>query len=265
MGHYVSSGGRVPVSDFAPIVRIPPKSDNPSGAGTPCRRLHVVSQPGLLCSRSVSMIVTLDGPGGTGKSTVSRVVAQRAGLPHLDTGAFYRAATLAVIDAGVDPSDREAVAEVVRGVTMNQESGRMYLNGGDVTREIRGEGVTAKVSAVSAHPEVRRLLVELQRAWIDEHGGGVVEGRDIGSVVFPDAAVKVFLNASPEVRAMRRAMETGEELGDVLADLDRRDQLDSTRAASPLTVPDGAVTIDTSELTFEEVVDQLLELIRAKS
>jgi cytidylate kinase len=211
------------------------------------------------------MIVTLDGPGGTGKSTVSRVVAQRAGLPHLDTGAFYRAATLAVIDAGVDPSDREAVAEVVRGVTMNQESGRMYLNGGDVTREIRGEGVTAKVSAVSAHPEVRRLLVELQRAWIDEHGGGVVEGRDIGSVVFPDAAVKVFLNASPEVRAMRRAMETGEELGDVLADLDRRDQLDSTRAASPLTVPDGAVTIDTSELTFEEVVDQLLELIRAKS
>jgi cytidylate kinase len=209
------------------------------------------------------MIVTMDGPGGTGKSTVSRVVARKAGLPHLDTGAFYRAATLAVIRAGVDPSDPEAVRDVVSAMTMAQEADRMYLDGEDVSSEIRGEAVTAAVSAVSAHPEVRGLLVERQRAWAEEHGGGVVEGRDIGSVVFPNADVKVFLDASAEVRARRRALETGESFDDVLADLNRRDQLDSSRQASPLTVPDGAVVVDTSELSFDEVVDRLMGLIAA--
>ena len=211
------------------------------------------------------MIVTLDGPGGTGKSTVSRVVAHKAGLPHLDTGAFYRAATLAVIEAGVDPSDEEAVLDVVAGAEMGQESGRMYLDGRDVTAEIRSEAVTAAVSAVSAHPGVREILVRMQRSWVDEHGGGVVEGRDIGSVVFPDAELKVFLDASPEVRARRRARETGESLEEVLEDLNRRDSLDSTRRASPLTVPDDAVVLDTSDLSFEEVVERLLQMIRTKS
>jgi CMP/dCMP kinase len=211
------------------------------------------------------LIVTLDGPGGTGKSTVSRVVAHKAGLPHLDTGAFYRAATLAVLEEGVDPTDGTGVFEVVSEVRLAQESGRMYLNGRDVSTEIRGEAVTGSVSAVSAHPEVRKRLVEMQRAWAESHGGGVVEGRDIGSVVFPDATVKVFLDASPEVRARRRALETGETVDDVLEDLNRRDRLDSTREASPLTIPEGAVVVDTSELTFDEVVDQVLGLIRAKS
>lgn len=211
------------------------------------------------------MIVALDGPGGTGKSTVSRVVAHQAGLPHLDTGAFYRAATLAVIAAGVDPSDEAGVVDVVAGVEMGQESGRMYLDGRDVSAEIRNEAVTAAVSAVSAHPGVREILVRMQRSWMDEHGGGVVEGRDIGSVVFPGAELKVFLDASPEVRAKRRASETGESLDEVLEDLNRRDRLDSTRHASPLTVPDDAVVLDTSELGFEEVVDRLLEMIREKS
>ncbi|MFZ0012602.1 MAG: (d)CMP kinase [Acidimicrobiia bacterium] len=212
------------------------------------------------------MIVTIDGPGGTGKSTVSRVVADRSGLPHLDTGAFYRAATLAVVEAGVDPRDESAVLDVVQRRSLGQEVGAMYLDGRDVSGEIRGDGVTAAVSAVSAHPLVRRELVERQREWIEEHDGrGVIEGRDIGSVVFPDADVKVFLDASPEVRARRRAKETGEDFEAVLADLNRRDHLDSTRSASPLKIPDGAVVVDTSHLHFEEVVDRVLDLIGSRS
>ena len=142
----------------------------------------------------------------------------------------------------------------------------MFLDGKDVSEQIRGEDVTAAVSAVSAHPEVRAILVGEQRSWVAGHGDrAVVEGRDIGSVVFPDAEVKVFLDASPEVRAARRARQTGESLDEVLSDLNRRDRLDSTRATSPMTVPDGAVVVDTSDLGFEEVVDRLLELVSAKS
>jgi CMP/dCMP kinase len=211
------------------------------------------------------MIVTLDGPGGTGKSTVSRVVAHKAGLPHLDTGAFYRAATLAVLEADVDPSDADGVIGVVSGLRLDQERGRMYLDGRDVSTDIRGEVVTKAVSAVSAHQAVRKVLVDMQRAWMESHGEGVVEGRDIGSVVFPDATVKVFLDASPEVRARRRAIETGEPMQEVLEDLNRRDRLDTTRQASPLTIPDGAVVLDTSHLSFKEVVDEVLGLIHARS
>ncbi len=212
------------------------------------------------------LIVAVDGPGGTGKSTVSRAVARKAGLPHLDTGAYYRAATLAVLEAGVDPGDPEGVFEVVSGLRLGQEAGRMYLDDRDVSKEIRGEEVTAAVSAVSAHPKVRERLVEMQRAWIDRHDRkGVVEGRDIGSVVFPDAGLKIFLDASPEVRARRRARQTGEELEAVLADLNRRDRFDSSRVASPLTIPDGAVVVDTSDLGFDEVVERLLALVRSKS
>jgi cytidylate kinase len=211
------------------------------------------------------MIVTLDGPGGTGKSTVSRVVAHKAGLPHLDTGAFYRAATLAVLEADVDPSDADGVIGVVSGLRLDQERGRMFLDGRDVSTEIRGEVVTKAVSAVSAHQAVRKLLVDMQRTWMESHGEGVVEGRDIGSVVFPDATVKVFLDASPEVRARRRAIETGEPVEEVLEDLNRRDRLDSTRQASPLTIPDGAVVLDTSHLSIKEVVDEVLGLIHARS
>ncbi len=251
--HYVCTR-RAPVSTSPPLSEFPPKSDNPSGTG---------SSP---YSPAVSsMIVTLDGPGGTGKSTVSRVVAARAGLPHLDTGAYYRAATLAALEAGVHPSDGPGVEDVVSQATFTQEGGRMYLDGRDVSVEIRSEPVTAAVSAVSAHPGVRESLVDLQRVWVDEHGGGVVEGRDIGSVVFPDATLKIFLDASAEVRARRRAMETGEPFDEVLADLNRRDRFDATRAASPLTIPDGAVVVDTTDLSFDEVVDRLLELIEAKS
>ncbi|HET9260176.1 MAG TPA: (d)CMP kinase [Acidimicrobiia bacterium] len=212
------------------------------------------------------LIVTIDGPGGTGKSTVSRVVATKAELPHLDTGAFYRAATLAVLGAGVDPEDAEAVERVVADLEMSQEQGRMFVDGRDVSTEIRGEAVTSAVSAVSAHPGIRRRLVEMQRTWVVEHRGrGIVEGRDIGSVVFPDADIKIYLDATPEVRARRRAIETAEDYHEVLEDLERRDGLDSTRPASPLQVPEGAVVMDTSSLSLDQVVEGILRLIRAKS
>jgi cytidylate kinase len=212
------------------------------------------------------LIVTLDGPSGTGKSTVSRAVASLLALPHLDTGAFYRAATLAVIRAGVDPDEADAVADVVGAIVLDQEDGVMSLDGEDVSSEIRGPGVTADVSRVAANPEVRRTLVSHQRRWVARHGArAVVEGRDIGSVVFPDATVKVFLDARPEVRARRRAGETGADHATVLEDLGRRDRFDSSRTASPLTVPEGAVVVDTSDLGFDEVVARVVELVSAQS
>ncbi|HWB87616.1 MAG TPA: (d)CMP kinase [Acidimicrobiia bacterium] len=215
---------------------------------------------------SSSLIVTLDGPGGTGKSTVSRLVATRTGMPHLDTGAYYRAVTLAVLEAEVDPSDAEEVARIAEAASLDQEAGHMFLDGRDVSSEIRSQAVTAAVSAVSSHPDVRTRLVALQREWIDRHGRrAVVEGRDIGSVVAPDAEVKVFLDASPRVRAQRRALETGDDEASVLIELNRRDSFDSTRAASPLVVPEGAVVLDTSRLSVEEVVDTVLGLVAARS
>jgi cytidylate kinase len=208
------------------------------------------------------LIVTIDGPGGTGKSTVSKAVAQQAGLPHLDTGAFYRAATLAALRAGVDMGDEEAVLDVVRTLQMDQSQGVMILNGEDISAEIRGEEVTAAVSQVSAHPNVRSRLVDHQRKWVNQHGRrAVVEGRDIGSVVFPNATLKIYLDASPEVRARRRALQDGDDPAMVIADLVRRDQLDSTRQASPLTIPEGAEVVDTSSMTFDEVVESVLALI----
>lgn len=209
-----------------------------------------------------SLIVTMDGPSGTGKSTVSREVAHQARLPHLDTGAYYRAATLAVLRAGVDPASADDVARVVAEATIEDEDDRILLDGEDVSEEIRGERVTEHVSMVSAHPEVRRLLVDRQRGWVRAHGErAVVEGRDIGSVVFPEASVKIYLDADPEVRAIRRARQMGHDPQAVIDDLARRDRLDSTRSSSPLTIPNGAVVIDTSRLTFDEVVGRVLDLI----
>lgn len=222
--------------------------------------------PYLISHGVNQMVVTMDGPSGTGKSTVSKAVARRSGLPHLDTGAFYRAATLAALRSGADLTDAASVIEVVGRLELDQADGVMYLNGEDVTTEIRSEAVTQAVSQVSAHPEVRRILVDHQRAWVERHDAqAVVEGRDIGSVVFPEATLKIYLDASPEERARRRALQDGDDPDFVIADLARRDHLDSTREASPLTVPEGAVIVDTSDLTFDEVVDHVLGLIEARS
>jgi cytidylate kinase len=209
-------------------------------------------------------VVALDGPSGTGKSTVARLLAQRLRTQYLDTGAMYRAATVAVLRAGIDPGDPVAVAAEVAtsridvGTDPWQSSTR--LDGQDVEHEIRTAAITAAVSAVSAVQAVRTQLVAQQRLIISR-APTVAEGRDIGSVVWPDAELKVYLTASEDVRARRRAGELGEDdLGRVTRSLRRRDDFDSSRAASPLRRPDGATEIDTSELSIDEVVELLAGL-----
>ncbi|MGB3884949.1 (d)CMP kinase [Gordonia sp. (in: high G+C Gram-positive bacteria)] len=213
-------------------------------------------------------VVAIDGPAGTGKSTVSASLAERIGAHMLDTGAMYRAATLAVLRAGVDPASDD-VRDVVDAADIRLAVGdgdtQVFLNGEDVSDEIRTNDVTAAVSAVSAHAYVRTKLVELQRRHADDQFL-VVEGRDIGTVVFPNAALKVFLTATPEARAERRHRQNvaaGREsiLAEVLEAVNLRDHLDSTRAVSPLRAADDAVVVDTSEMTLEQVIDRLTELV----
>jgi CMP/dCMP kinase len=211
-------------------------------------------------------VVALDGPSGTGKSTVARRLASALGARYLDTGAMYRAATLAVLRADVDPADPVGVAEVVEKaqirVSTDPQHPAVELDGEPVDADIRTTEVTGAVSAVSALPAVRALLVAAQRELIDD-GAIVVEGRDIGTVVWPTARPKVYLTASAEIRARRRAAET-DRLADVAlvaADIDRRDRLDSGRAASPLARAADAVELDTTDLEIDEVVAKLLELV----
>ncbi len=218
--------------------------------------------PDILTPPLSHLIITIDGPGGTGKSTVTRAIAGRLGIPYLDTGAFYRAATLAVMRAGVGFDDTAALAEVVANAGFDQVEGRMYLDGSDVSDEIRSQEVESHVSVVAANPGVRRVLVSHQRRWAERHDHrAVIEGRDIGSVVFPDAEVKVYLDARPEVRAARRAGQSGDDPESVHAELERRDRIDSSRVASPLTVPSGALVVDTSDRSFDEVVAEVMRLL----
>jgi cytidylate kinase len=203
-------------------------------------------------------IVAIDGPSGAGKSTVARAVAAALHVPTLDTGAMYRAITLAALERGARLDDAGACGEIARSVQLSVD-GVVLLDGRDVTTEIRGPEVTDAVSIVSAHPSVRSALVAHQRAWADAHDGGVVEGRDIGTVVFPNAAVKVFLTASDDVRARRRqhdeaAADRTVDLEQVQRTLERRDRLDSIRETSPLIAADDALVIDTTELNVNEVV-----------
>lgn len=207
-------------------------------------------------------LIAVDGPGGAGKSTVSRMLADRLGLSHLDTGAFYRAATLAVLEAGVDPSDQAAVMTVMEGRPIDHAERRTFLDGRDVSDEIRTDPVTEVVSAVSSHPQLRHRMVEAQRRWVDDRGGAaVVEGRDIGTVVFPGADLKVFLDADPAVRAVRRSGETGGVVDQVAEALRQRDRLDSSRPTSPLRPAPDAVVIDTTDLTLDQVVERILSFL----
>jgi CMP/dCMP kinase len=212
--------------------------------------------------------ITLDGPSGTGKSSVARAVAARLGAAYLDTGAMYRAATVAVLDAGVDPADAEAVAAVVAaatievGTTAGEEV--VQVDGVDVAVRIRSAEVTRAVSPVSAVPAVRRQLVDQQRALVAAAGAVVVEGRDIGTVVLPDATLKIYLTAAPEVRAERRAGQLGlddpAEIAELAADLRRRDEYDSSRADSPLRPAADAIIVDSTDLDREAVVARVCEL-----
>ena len=196
------------------------------------------------------IVIAIDGPAGSGKSTLSRALAARLGIQRLDTGAMYRAVAWAVLQRQVDPTDADAVADVAQTLAIDVGD-RVSADGTDITEAIRGVEVSATVSAVAANPAVRALMVERQRQWVASHGGGVVEGRDIGSVVLPDANLKLYLDASPDVRAARRSEEGAEAVA-------RRDRLDSTRAASPLEVPDGARLIDTGAHSVEEIVEMVV-------
>jgi cytidylate kinase len=221
-----------------------------------------------------SLVIAVDGPAGTGKSSVSRSLARSLRARYLDTGAMYRIVTLAVIRAGVDLTDTPAIesaaSDVPLSVGYDPDEDRAYLDAEDVSREIRGDDVTKAVSAVSAVPAVRARLVGLQRELATGPGSVVVEGRDIGTVVLPDADVKIFLTASAEERARRRndqnvASGLDDDYEAVLADVKRRDHLDSTRAVSPLRAADDAVIVDTSEMTEPEVIANLLQLVQQRA
>lgn len=206
------------------------------------------------------MIVAIDGPAAAGKSTVARALAERLGLPFLDTGAMYRAVTLVVLERGLDPSDGPACERVAREIELGfDRRGRLVVDDRLGEPDIRSERVTREVSTVSSHPGVRRAIVPLQRAFAAQ-GGAVVEGRDTTSVVFPDADHKFFLMASHEERARRRAAELGkpESEGAIRADIEARDRADSSRADSPLVRVADAVAIETEGRTAEEVTELLL-------
>lgn len=216
------------------------------------------------------LILAVDGPSGTGKSTTCRALAKRLDAKYVDTGAMYRVATLAVLRAGVDPADTQAVIEATKDLPLevsdDPDAKEVLLAGKDVSGEIRGPEVTRNVSAVSAIPEVRVNLVELQRKLAREAHRAIVEGRDIGTVVLADAPAKAFMTASAEVRAQRRydqdvAAGREADFDTVLADVQRRDELDSSRATSPLRPADDAEVIDTSAMAPDEVLDALIGLI----
>lgn len=217
------------------------------------------------------LILAVDGPSGTGKSTTCRALAKRLDAKYVDTGAMYRVATLAVLRAGIDPADTDAVIKATTDLPLevsdDPDSKQVLFDGEDVSRVIREDEVTRNVSAVSAVPEVRQNLVELQRKLARDAHRAIVEGRDIGTVVLADAPAKAFMTASAEVRAQRRhdqnlAAGLESDFATVLADVERRDAADSSRATSPLRPAEDATLVDTSFMSLEEVLDALTEIVK---
>ena len=208
-------------------------------------------------------VVAIDGPAGAGKSTVGRALAQRLGLEYLDTGAMYRAVTVAALRRGVDVARADAVAAIARSVALDLGDAGVRVDGDDVTQAIRTPEVNTAVSAVAANPEVRTELTERMRSWAAARGGGVIEGRDIGTVVFPDALLKLYLTASPEERAARRHREQGAEqdLAAVAAAITRRDEADLTRRHAPLAEAADALVVDTTGRAVDVIVDELASLV----
>jgi len=210
-------------------------------------------------------IVAIDGPAGAGKSTVARALAHRMGVQYLDTGAMYRAVTWLALRSGCDLSDDQAVGEVAERCVLHVGLDDVVVDGHDVTQEIRQSEVTKAVSIVAANPRVRTEMRRRQRQWGEARGGGVIEGRDIGTVVFPDAIAKLFLTANPRVRAERRVAEVGGDVDEIEAQIVERDRLDSTRSDSPLAESSDAIVIDTSAKSVGEVVDELVRLVEERS
>ncbi|NGX42781.1 MAG: Cytidylate kinase, partial [Chlamydiae bacterium] len=218
------------------------------------------------------MIITIDGPVGTGKSTIADLLAEKLGFVHFDTGAMYRCVTYGIIKHNIDPSDDEQLGQYLKtfdfDIQVSDGKKRYFFEGEDITETIRSEEVTALVSEVSAIRSVRDVLVKFQRK-LGSDADAVFEGRDMGTVVFPQAELKIFLTADPKVRASRRHKELREKfpeetlditVDDVLENLNRRDSIDSTREISPLKQADDAHIVDSSNLTTEEVLDRILQI-----
>jgi cytidylate kinase len=215
---------------------------------------------------SVVPVVTIDGPSGTGKGTIADLLAKRLGWHCLDSGALYRVLGLAAQRLGIDLDAADSLASLASGLHQEFRDGRVLLDGEDVSALIRTEAAGAAASRVAAHAAVREVLLDWQRA-AARPPGLVADGRDMGSVVFPQAQVKVFLTASPEERAARRYKQLKDKgldvsLRDLVADIAARDTRDSARAVAPLVAPDGAVILDTTSLTIGEVLDRVLEAVR---
>jgi len=214
------------------------------------------------------IIIAIDGPAGSGKSTTARLVAQRLGYIYIDTGAMYRALTLKVIESGIDPGDEERIAKLAEETKIELLYGKngdlkVFLDGNDVSERIRSPQVTSLVSLVSAHPKVREVMVKKQRE-LGKNGGVVMDGRDIGTVVFPEADLKIFMKADIKERAKRRQKEMENqgfhvEIDEVIKEIEERDRFDSTREVAPLKKADDAIEIDTTNLTIEEQVEMVLK------
>lgn len=206
-------------------------------------------------------VIAIDGPAGSGKSTVAKALAARLGLHYLDTGAMYRSVAFAALRRGIDPEDADRVARLAQEFELDMdELGTVKVDGVDATIEIRGPEVTRAVSIVAANPGVRAEMRRRQREWAARLGGGIMEGRDIGTAVFPEAELKVYLDASPETRAARRSKEVSElSYETVAADLAHRDALDQGRTHDPLREADDAFLIDTTDLTVDDIVGRVLE------
>jgi len=218
--------------------------------------------------RSKGIVVAIDGPAGSGKSTLARLLAARLGFRYLDSGALYRSLTWKALRTGVAPTDGAGLARLLDGSRIELEDvgghHRVLLDGEDVSGPVRGPEVTGAVSRVAAHPEVRERMVPRQRDYARRGGGVVAEGRDMGTVIFPDAAVKIFLHATEEERARRRALETGRPAGEEADSIRKRDRQDSTREIAPLRIADDAVAVDTTGLSVEKVLEALLAAVKGR-
>lgn len=208
--------------------------------------------------------VAIDGPAGAGKSTVARLVADEISMPYLDTGAMYRCVALAVLRQKISQSDESAVATIANTIKITLDGDAVYLDGVDVSSEIRTSEVGAVVSVIAAMSPVRDAMRNQQQKWIAAHHGGVVEGRDIGTVVLPHADVKIFLTASAQERAQRRVQQNGGDLFQVAKEIEERDHLDSTRLDSPLLPASDAIHVDTTGKSIAEVVLAIVQIVRQK-